>query len=88
MRTKTEMLERVQSLVDRGAVAVRTLDGVRLDELDEFECAEDLFGDMTDALDLAVDRCCSAQPTGHRTWSSSEDWGEYMMHDGNDYILD
>ena len=89
MRTKTQMLERVQRLVDRGVVLVSELDGVRLEELDEFECAEDLFGDVTDELDLVVDRCCSAQPTGHRTWSSNnrEDDGILIINTDPDYLL-
>jgi len=56
--------------------------------LDDCECAEDLFGDTTDVLDLIVDRICTAQPTGHRTWSSAGDDAEHFISQDNDYILD
>lgn len=57
--------------------------------MDDLEVAEDLFGDVTDVLDLVVERICTAQPTGHRTWNSydRETDGRLIINTDPDYIL-
>lgn len=84
--TKLDLLARIDRLVEQGAVSVQALDGVRLDEMDDFLMAADLFGEATSEIDVAIERCCDARPTGHRTWSSSEDLDEHFID--ADYILD
>ena len=57
--------------------------------MDDLECIEDCFGDVTDELDLVVERSCSAQPTGNRTWNSydQEQDGTLIINTDPDYIL-
>jgi hypothetical protein len=85
--TKLDLLARIDRLVEQGAVSVQALpEGVRLDDLDDFACAADLFGEATPAIDIELERYVDVQPTGHRRWDSSEDCGEHFIDSG--YILD
>lgn len=83
-KTRTGLVKKTLKQIDEGTIL--GIDSpVRLDDL---EIAEDLFGQQTADIDVAIDDIVTCKPTGHRTWSSSEDWAEHFMNQGNDYILD
>jgi len=86
--TKQDLLARMQRLIDEGALVVHghEMEGIRLDELDEFHAAVDMFGDATPAIDLELDRFVDCWPTGDRRIPEADD--EHFMQDGNDYVLD
>lgn len=89
--TKLDLLARIDRLVAEGAVSVHGLpEGVRLDELDEFACAVDLFGAEMRDVDVALDDLVTAKPTGHRRWDSydREEDGYQIINTAHEYILD
>lgn len=82
--TKSMMQERIQWLIDEGAVLPSPEDDPRLEELDEIQCAVDMFGDATPRIDTELDRYVDCWPTGHRTAPVRED--EHFID--TDFILD
>ena len=85
-KTRTAKVNKVLDKIERGQMLA--IDSpVRLDDL---EVAEDLFGEATAGIDLAIEAMVSAQPTGERRWSSydREDDGKIIINTDPEYILD
>ena len=85
-KTRIAKIKKTVKKIEQGAMLA--IDSpVRLDEI---EVAEDLFGEATAEIDIALDDIATAKPTGERRWSSydREEDGRLVINTCHEYILD